>query len=125
MRYRIPNRSLVASFLLIVIATTSAGAFCRGQMSPPSCCQGKYVNMSMPSGSPDNCCKVSNGDHQPALAPTNTIAAMSDLGTYEQALASTFFRLALGEPLFPALERWRWEVRHIRNLSALTCSLLL
>ena len=128
MRYRIPKRSLVASFLLIVIATTSATAFCRGRMNSPSCCQGKCGNMSMPAGSrsPDNCCKVSNGDQkQPALVPTNTAGTLGELGTYALVPATTLFRVALGQPLFPPLERWRREVRHIRNLPMLTCSLLM
>jgi len=115
MRYRIPKRSLVASVLLIVIATSSAVAFCRGKTSSPSCCQGKCGNISMPAGSrsPDNCCKVSTGDQkQPALVPTNTAGTLSELGTYELVPAATLFRVALGQPLFPALERWRWDVHH-------------
>ncbi len=74
----------------------------------------------------NNCCAESHGDYsQPAVVTANTGASDDAQATASGIELPFFLRLLSNQLLSPGLEKWRHNVKHIRDLPTLTCALLM
>lgn len=128
---RVINKKVVMALaiLAVIFLTSAANAFCRNRMTSPSCCEGKCQGQSMPAQDQqsNNCCTVSDADtSQPALmAGTGQNSSPTRLAASAPIEFPIYWRIILGQPLFPSLGTYRHRLRHIRDLPTLVCSLLM
>ncbi len=114
--------------VLVLLAATSARGSCLNQRTSPNCREGKCQGMKMPPASErsNNCCAVSYGDYsQPAAVSANTRASDDAHATASRIELAFLLRLLSNQLLSPGLEKWRHNVKHIRDLPTLTCALLI
>ncbi len=125
---RFRHEIISAVLVLVILTATSARGLCVNQRTSPNCCGGKCRGMNMPPGSEgsSNCCAVSHSDYsQPAVVSANTGASDDAHATASRIELPVLLRLLPNQPLSPGLEKWRYKVKHIRDLPTLTCALLM